>query len=299
MICYNSTIDSDDEINTSLIDISSNEILIPASSNALHNGTVEECNIMDGIVQHQFMEHLELQKNLLYASREMIYIIPYRIVKHSISDTIEYYIEYNIPGDFLSTSMIDTSVCIDTVVNEILKNMMGRKKIVGNLKYNDNQYLFVQVRNNNGLNERWITTWDILANKHYFGENIQENVVDFFIHHSTISDLILHKRVCSKPITLYSNVDESYLSYIIENQCIQYCQRERGPIIVLNTWNNNHNNINNNDSNIKIVCFVDERNFSTSEYNLINRDSIRINRNGHIYWIFKNEIEIVSYSTKK
>ena len=98
MICYNSTIDSDDEINTSLIDMSSNEILIPVSSNALHNGTVEECNIMDEIVQHQFMEHLELQKDVLYASRGMIYIIPYRIVKHSIRDTIEHYIEYNIPG---------------------------------------------------------------------------------------------------------------------------------------------------------------------------------------------------------
>jgi hypothetical protein len=169
--------------------------------------------------------------------------------------------------------------------------MSGKKKLMGNTKFNDHQYLFVQVRGNDSLGERWITTWDILANKHHFGEKIQQNVIDFFIHYSNVSYLILYKQICPKPISLYTMVDETYLSYIIQNQSIQYCQRDNGSLITLNNFVET--------DNIKAICFVNDCEFSTNHDDLIDLDGIQIKENNHVSWIFKNENEIVSYSTKK
>lgn len=293
----NSDIDSDIDSDSEYTDPSSskqfnNEILMELSSNRRHRDTTSsQYNMIDAIVQHPFMERLELQEDDLHNCREKIYIIPYKITKYSTESKTEYFVEYHIPDEFLSTTTIPNSNCLDTLVDDTLTNMSGKKKLMGNTKFNDHQYLFVQVRGNDSLGERWITTWDILANKHHFGEKIQQNVIDFFIHYSTVSDLILYKQICPKPISLYTMVDETYLSYIIQNQSIQYCQRDNGSLITLNNFVET--------DNIKAICFVNDCEFSTNHDDLINLDGIQIKENNHVSWIFKNENEIVSYSTKK
>jgi hypothetical protein len=304
MFRYNNTRDSDsgdsgdsgdndiEDTDSSSSNQFNNEILMELSSNRRDRDiTSPQYNMIDTIVQHPFMERLKLREDDLHNCREKIYIIPYKTTKHSNEIKTEYFTEYHIPGEILSTTTIPNSNCLDTLVDDKLTNLSGRKKLMGNTKFNGHQYLFVQVRDNDGFGEHWITKWDILANRHHFGEKIQQIVIDFFIHHSTVSDLILHKQICSKPISLYTMVDETYLYFIIKNQSIQYCQRDKGPLITLNKFTET--------DNIKAICFVEDCVFSTNNRDLIDMGSIQIKENNKASWIFKNENEIVSYSTKK
>tara|TARA_B110000967_G_scaffold113721_1_gene116346 strand:+ start:1573 stop:2463 length:891 start_codon:yes stop_codon:yes gene_type:complete len=291
MFRYNNTIDSDSDNHnddTSSIDHSVDEILIhPDHYNNAGKFNSSQYNIVDTIIQHPFIERLLLKLDDLYKCREKIYIIPYKTSKY---DNNDFFIEFYINHDFFSIELMSTNNNVCKMVDNLLENLPGRKKMVGNMKFNGHQYLFVQVRDNSGLNEKWVNEWDILGNKHYFGKKIQKNVIDFFTHNSTISDLILHKRICSKPISLYTQIDESYIPYINQNQSIQYCQRKNEPLIILNEYVEN--------DNIRIVCFVEDCDFSTNNNELRLCDYIQIKRNKQVVWLFKNENKMVSYSIK-
>jgi len=291
----NNTIDDDDDEE----DVYMDEIRMKSydydntNTNTNNNDTCEsiQYNMIDMIVQHPFMERLELQMDVLHNCREKIRIIPYKITKHSLIDNVEYFVEYSINDDFLSTNFNSKSNLINDIVDDMLVNLSGKKKMIGYVKFKGHIYLFVQVRDNNGIEGRWITNWDILVNKHCFGEKIQQNVIDFFIHHSNVSDLIYRKQRCSKPMVLYTRIDPTYIEYINRHQSIQYCQMKKEPLITLNHYLEN--------DNIRTICFVEDCDFSTNNRELIAQDSIQIKQDNQILWLFKNENEIVSYSTKK
>ena len=290
MFCYNNIIDSDNE-ETSSIDQSIDEILIRTEHyNNDDKINSLQYNIVDTIIQHPFMERLILKLDDLYKCREKIHIIPYKTSKCNKYGNNNCFIEFYINHDFFSIELMSTNNNVCKMVDNLLEKLPGRKKMVGNMKFNGHEHVFVQVRDNIGVNERWVNEWDILGNKHYFGKKFHKNVIDFFTYNSTISDLTLHKQICDKPISLYTYIDESYIPYVNQNQSIQYCQRKNEPLIILNKYVEN--------DNIRIVCFVEDCDFSTKNNELKLSDYIQIKKDKQTGWVFKNENKMVSFSIK-
>ena len=137
--------------------------------------------------------------------------------------------------------------------------------------------------------------------QHYFGEKIDQNIIDFFTANCEISNLILNRRLCVKPIVLYSYADKSHTEYIKKHNSIQYCQRENDILIKLNQYKSG--------DNIRSICFIEDTEFSDTYGDLRTRDFIIMNShksltNGNqeqessdndIRWIFKNERNIFSH----
>jgi len=173
------------------------------------NETVDEhTTLLDTIIQHPYVEKLSLDLNKLSQCREKIHLIIYRINKYGENTTVEFYLT----TDFLSLHMTD-GLLLSTHLNDTLCHIPGTKRIKGDIVVENNIYAFVQVRDNTDhLN--WLSIWDIIVNKQYFGEKINDNVIDFFIVNCEISTLILNKKKCMSPIVLYSYTEMCHLTYI-------------------------------------------------------------------------------------
>ena len=281
-----------------------------------NDSTVRPSNILDTIVQHPFMEKFSINTydSLTVDSpcREKIYLIVYRINTYNTNNVVEFYLK----SHFLSTD-IDIGDNIATVVNNTLYHVTGTKRLSGYIMVGNIRHVFVQVRNNrsstvsssaaSASSSNWLTIWDIIVNKHYFGEKIDQNVIDFFTANCEISNLILNRRLCVKPIVLYSYADKSHTEYIKKHNSIQYCQRENDILIKLNQYKSG--------DNIRSVCFIEDTEFSDTYGDLRTRDFIIMNSqksltNGNqdqeqessdndnhndIRWIFKNERNIFSH----
>lgn len=267
-----------------------------------NDSTVRPGNILDTIVQHPFMEKISTNT---YASltvdspcREKIHLIVYRINTYNANNVVEFYLK----SHFLSTD-IDIGDNIATAVNNTLHHVAGIKRLSGYVMVGNIRHVFVQVRNNRAVSSssNWLTIWDIIVNKHYFGEKIDQNVIDFFTANCEISNLILNRRLCVKPIVLYSYADKSHTEYIKKHSSIQYCQRENDILIKLNQYKSG--------DNIRSICFIEDTEFSDTYGDLRTRDFIIMNShksltNGNqeqelsdndIRWIFKNERNIFSH----
>jgi hypothetical protein len=275
-------------------------------------------NILDSIIQHPFMENITTNT---YASltvnspcREKIRLIVYRINTYKENNVVEFYLI----SHFLSTD-IDIGDNIATAVNNTLQHVVGTKRLSGYVMVDNIRHVFVQVRNNRSItaslasstsassSTNWLTIWDIIVNKHYFGEKIDQNVVDFFTANCEISNLIINRRLCIKPIVLYSYADKSHTEYIKKHNSIQYCQRENDMLIKLNQYKNG--------DNIRSICFIEDAEFSDTYGGLRERDFIIMNsqkshiagnqdqeqescdndNDNNIRWIFKNERNIFSH----
>ena len=275
-----------------------------------NDSTVRPGNILDTIVQHPFMEKFSINTydSLTVDSpcREKIYLIVYRINTYNTNNVVEFYLK----SHFLSTD-IDIGDNIATAVNNTLYHVTGTKRLSGYIMVGNIRHVFVQVRNNrsssaaSASSSNWLTIWDIIVNKHYFGEKIDQNVIDFFTANCEISNLILNRRLCVKPIVLYSYADKSHTEYIKKHNSIQYCQRENDILIKLNQYKSG--------DNIRSVCFIEDTEFSDTYGDLRTRDFIIMNShksltNGNqeqessdndnhndIRWIFKNERNIFSH----
>ena len=273
-----------------------------------NDSTLRPGNILDTIVQHPFMEKISTNTydSLTVDSpcREKIHLIVYRINTYNANNVVEFYLK----SHFLSTD-IDIGDNIAAAVNNTLHHITGTKRLSGYIMIGNIRHVFVQVRNNRSSSapsSNWLTIWDIIVNKHYFGEKIDQNVIDFFTANCEISNLLINRRLCIKPIVLYSYADKSHTEYIKKHNSIQYCQRENDILIKLNQYKSG--------DNIRSICFIEDAEFSDTYGGLRERDFIIMNNsnksqitgnqdqeqessdnNTDIRWIFKNERNIFSH----
>ena len=304
--------DSDNNSEESNVGAESNELVddkpVMYDIHYKNDSTVRPGNILDTIVQHPFMEKISTNTydSLTVDSpcREKIYLIVYRINTYNTNNVVEFYLK----SHFLSTD-IDIGDNIATAVNNTLYHVTGTKRLSGYIMVGNIRHVFVQVRNTRTVSapsSNWLTIWDIIVNKHYFGEKIDQNVIDFFTANCEISNLLINRRLCIKPIVLYSYADKSHTEYIKKHNSIQYCQRENDILIKLNQYKSG--------DNIRSICFIEDAEFSDTYGGLRERDFIIMNNsqksltNGNqdqeqessdndtdIRWIFKNERNIFSH----
>lgn len=301
--------DSDNNSEESNVGAESNELVddkpVMYDIQYKNDSTLRPGNILDTIVQHPFMEKISTNTydSLTVDSpcREKIHLIVYRINTYNANNVVEFYLK----SHFLSTD-IDIGDNIATAVNNTLHHIIGTKRLSGYIMVGNIRHVFVQVRSNSSSSSsNWLTIWDIIVNKHYFGEKIDQNIVDFFTENCEISNLLINRRLCVKPIVLYSFADKSHTEYIKKHNSIQYCQRENDILIKLNQYKSG--------DNIRTICFIEDTEFSDTYGGLRTRDFIimksqksLINGNqeqessdndnhNDIRWIFKNERNIFSH----
>ena len=300
--------DSDNNSEESNVGAESNELVddkpVMYDIHYKNDSIVRSGNILDTIVQHPFMEKISTNTydSLTVDSpcREKIHLIVYRINTYNANNVVEFYLK----SHFLSTD-IDIGDNIAAAVNNTLHHITGTKRLSGYIMIGNIRHVFVQVRNNRSSSapsSNWLTIWDIIVNKHYFGEKIDQNVIDFFTANCEISNLLINRRLCIKPIVLYSYADKSHTEYIKKHNSIQYCQRENDILIKLNQYKSG--------DNIRSICFIEDAEFSDTYGGLRERDFIIMNSqkspisgnqdqepsdNDNIKWVFKNERNLFSH----
>ena len=114
---------------------------------------IPNINIDDTLVNHYYIDELNHDLN----EKEITKLILYRIKSYNNFNYIEYYLH-----------IIKCLENKETIL-ENLKHINGRKSIKGNIKTENQKYTIIQVRGNDNF-ENWVTLWDILINKHYYGE---------------------------------------------------------------------------------------------------------------------------------
>lgn len=227
----------------------------------------EHTNIDDNLLQHPFIENLKLSLD----NKENTKIIIYRMNKINNDTFIEYYL-----------NMIN---CLDdkNIILENLSGIEGIKRIKGNIHIEGNKYTIVQIRDNN-KKDNWVILWDILINKHYYGEKIDEKFIKFFINHYNIDDLYIKEKICKKPSILYTLVDNKYKNYINKYNSIQYCQNEKCVLINLSDFTEG--------DNVRNICFVEDIEIDND---LVNKNYMIERKDGKYWWIFKNDYNIISF----
>jgi len=127
------------------------------------NNTIND-SLLDNIVQHNFIDNIALDKT---ESINKCNIIIYRINCFNSHNYVEYYLNKG----FLSLNL-KTKKTLDElfyiIEEKINKYISGVKKIQGSYEYNNEKYIFIQIRRNIET-YNWVNLWDILINKHYFG----------------------------------------------------------------------------------------------------------------------------------
>jgi hypothetical protein len=227
----------------------------------------EHTNIYDNIIHHPYIENLNLDLN----KRENTKLIIYRMNKINKDTFIEYYL-----------NIIN---CLDdkNILLENLSHIEGSKRIKGNTYLNGSKYTIVQIRDNNKI-DNWVILWDILINKHYYGEKIDENIINFFINNYKIDDLYIKEKICKKPTVLYTVIDNKYKKYINKYNSIQYCQNERNVLIYLSEFTEG--------DNVRNICFVEDIEIDND---LVNKNYIIERKDEKYWWIFKNDYNIISF----
>jgi hypothetical protein len=223
-------------------------------------------NIEDSLLEHPFVTSLTYN----FDNKKTKFII-YRLNNYHNYPYIEYFL-----NDY-------EAINTESIINNYLKIISGRKIIKGNIYFNGTNYTIIQLRENANINN-WVTLWDIIVYHKYYKCHIDDNTINFFIENNKIDNLFVSNKLCLKPIVLYCNINEKYRKYVEHHNSIQYCHNnDYDMLIYLN---------NNTNYNIRCVCFVDEEELNGT---LKNKDFFIEKNNNEYYWIFKSEKNIRSY----
>ncbi len=236
----------------------------------------DDTNLLDNIIQHPFINNITYDKFQLLKECCIIF---YRIRIFNKNHYVEYYINHNFFKISLSTEITVFNI-YENIIIETRKSIGGIKHFKGIYEYNDNNYIFIQVRENINTH-MWVNLWDIVVCNHYFGERFHNNVIDFFVENNSISNLKINKQIILKPSVLYCHVNEKYLPYVDKYKSVQHCQ-DNSSLIKLTRFNK--------DDNVRVICFI---NLDMFHFQESDNDSLRINDfvidKINKYWIFKNE----------
>lgn len=227
----------------------------------------EHTNIQDNILHHPYIENLNLQLD----QGDNTKIIIYRMNKHDKNTFIEYYLN-------IFDSLDDKQTILEN-----LKIIEGNKRIKGNIYLDGNKYTLVQIRDNK-KKDNWAILWDIIINKHYYGEKIDKNIINFFINNYKIDDLFIKERICKKPSILYTVIEDKYKNYINKFNTIQYCQNEENILIYLSDFTEG--------DNVRNICFVEDVEIDND---LLNKNYMIERKDGKYRWIFKNDNNLISF----
>jgi hypothetical protein len=229
--------------------------------------TEEVTNLDDSLLYHPFIDKLDNELD----NEENTNLILYRINKHNDFNYIEYYLnKISCKGN-------------TKIILENLKSINGIKRIKGYVKIGKQYFTIIQIRENKNMNN-WVTIWDIIINKHYYGEKIDEKCISFFLNYNKLDDLYIKDKICKKPIILYCYVDDKYKNYVNKNKTIQYCQNENNILINLSEFEEG--------DNVRNICFLDDKEMNSD---LLENDYI-IERKGENYkWVIKNDKNIISF----
>ena len=127
--------DVDDSDNSKDID----EILMNNTSNGRLCITDSPCDsLLDNIIQHPFIENISFDLDSIRQYREKIHIIPYKISTFNEF----HFVEYNIDIDFPSITLMNIDNVSENVI-DTLDTIYGTKKIMGNIVFKNNCYIFV------------------------------------------------------------------------------------------------------------------------------------------------------------
>ena len=236
-------------------------------NNEIHEKRIEYSNINESLLYHPYTEDLS---NYEYTNGKTRLIL-YRINNCNKYNFIEYYLN---------------DIYCECDKEIILKNLIylpGRKNIKGKIKEGDSMFTIIQIRDNKNK-ENWVTLWDIIINKHYYGEKIDNKLVSFMLNNNKLDNLFIKDKICNKPIILYCFVDEKYKNYINKYNSVQYCQDTRNILINLSEYKPGYN--------VRNICFLHDREIDND---LKNNDFI-VERNEEGYkWIIKNDKNIISF----
>lgn len=272
-----------ENINDYIYDTNEYDEPLPHITN--HRSLVKEAAntcLLNSIVQHPFIDDLSVNLDKISFGKHKLILILYRINKHIESSYVEYYLPN---GNFLLPILSGNENLLDDL-KKTIGDLPGAKRIKGTMFVNDQCYIFVQVRNNKLPND-WLVSWDILANKHVFGENITKTTSDMFLKLHKCDDLYLNNQICIKPIVLYCNTEERYRSYVDKHKTIQYCTTEGGPLISLHGYQTN--------DNVRNICFVGYNEITTNLSSLHDHPYITLLNESITNWIFRYDSVIISY----
>lgn len=249
------------------IDIDEDNEIDIDENNEINVKTEKITNINEYLLYHPFIDQLDNELN----NKENTNLIIYRINKHNNFNYIEYYLNnINCNGNI-------------NIILENLKDIDGIKRVKGYLKIGKENYTIVQLRRNKDINN-WVTIWDIIINKHYYGEKIDEKCILFFLRYHKLDDLYIKETLCKKPIILYCYVDNVYKNYVNKNNTIQYCQNKNNILINLSEFKEG--------DNVRNICFLDDKEVSND---LLENDYIIEKKGNNYNWVIKNDKNIISF----
>ena len=160
---------------------------------------------------------------------------------------------------------------IQATINESFLDKIkttGTKRLKGSIYFQDNQYLFIQIRKSK-TNDNWYSLYDILVNKHYCGKMINDCVINFVINNNAVFDMYKNNILYTKPNVLYTHLDSKYNKYFNITNSIQYCGSKDGLVKLSNYTCND---------NIRCLAFITDN----------NTENIPT-------WTFKNEKDLLFF----
>lgn len=246
----------------------------------------------DTIIQHPYIDNINIKyDDILKCSVNKRYnVIIYRINNRHELPYVEFYLDNIHSFQSILLGYINNIYDINYEINKQIHIKKSIKKIQGVIKYNGNDYLIIQNRyetNNNYEYTNWLTIYDIIVNKHFFGEYISKHIIDFFIHNFKLSNLFISDKLVSTPIILYTYVDGKYLNYVLNNNSVMFCQNETCSYVKLRTYKK--------EDNVRIISFIDDINYNDNINSIENNNYIMINSYNSIdnitfpEWVFRNE----------
>jgi len=286
--------DSFASVNTDLED--NNTILDNCHDNNM------DINFFNNIIEHPFVDTIssDYGEILKCNVNKTFNILVYRINNTHDLPYIEFYLDNFQSFQSITLGYIDNINEMNSEINKQLQNK-GMKKAQGIIKYNEEDYLIIQNRyynnnnNNNNSNiyqySNWLTIYDIIKNKHYFGEYINQYIINFFIANFHLSDLFINDKLVMSPTILYTHVDIKYLNSVSNHNSIMFCQPDIiDSYVKLRTYRN--------EDNIRTICFIDDivysDNINALEYCSFIMMKTYNNNNCNIpEWIFRNENKII------